>query len=660
MAIIVTCTCGKQFKVKEELAGKRGKCAACGRVLSVPTLAPSVDPETPSPSPLRACPTCRVDLQPNAVICLNCGHDLRTGKQVPQSKFSVPVAPSRPSANVPASSARRSISLIAGGTCLAGVAAGVTATLLFWGRGSGIPAIAPQPNRETQNVSSAANALPNKAAAASPTGGVVQTPLAGKQLSAVAQKAVQYLVNVVVYTEVFAATRGNSNLDPSFALMGRNDLIERAAADVVKFKCEREAVVALLKVISEKRSSRELLEQTACANAVRALGYFGPEAKDAAPMLVELIKHHDMLVVGDATESLKKIQFGGTDTVVANKEGADSKVTTDLTNDSPVLKKLLAEVTAISLDDVVRYEKFLSDRTFLNAMAYQGALGDAGDEVRDVINLGLEKSAVSTLIKLIQQKSRSTDKADLLICRQSIRALGHFGPLAREATQLLDDLQNSQDNAVGSAAKLALKDINGKPQPLVTANPLAQAASLPKEPRPARIVRQAQALPKSGPDEWLAALETATGTAESSTDVFLFLTDFNRLYDKTSFRDDESAKLINRMKIVPKAEIDIWNEALTKSVGGRLISCFSNDSAALVVIIQQDLLFKEQEVDRAMSQILCQRLATIPNSAVEEVTGIGNQNSAMQNTDAALAIAKYDPLFVGNQFQPNVWAALKR
>ena len=216
-------------------------------------------------------------------------------------------------------------------------------------------------------------------------------------------------------------------------------------------------------------------------------------------------------------------------------------------------------------------------------------------------------------------------------------------------------------NAPQAARLKAEQDNEVRRQAKAAANPLARAASQPKEPRPARIVRQAEALPKNGlQDEWLAALKTATGTAESGIDVFLFLTDFNRLYDKTRFRDDESAKLINRMKIVSKAEIDIWKEALTKPVGERLISYLSDDTAALVVIIQQDLLFKEQDFDRAMSQILCQRLATIPHSAVEEVTGIGNQNSAMQNTDAALAIAKYDPLFIGNQFQPHVWQALKR
>ncbi len=229
------------------------------------------------------------------------------------------------------------------------------------------------------------------------------------------------------------------------------------------------------------------------------------------------------------------------------------------------------------------------------------------------------------------------------------------------ATRLTADPAQEAARQAEIGARKAEQEKEARRQAEAAANPLAQAASLPKEPRPARIVRQAEALPKNGlQDEWLAALKTATGTAESGINIFLFLTDFNRLYDKTRFRDDESAKLINRMTIVSKAEIDIWNEALTKPVGERLISYLSNDSAALVVIIQQDLLFKEQEFDRAMSQILCQRLATIPNSAVEEVTGMGNQHSAMQNTDAALAIAKYDPLFVGNQFQPNVWQALKR
>ena len=157
MAIVVTCTCGKQFKVKDELAGKRGKCAACGQVLSVPTLAPSLDQEKASPSTQRACPTCQKAVEPAAVICVNCGHDLRTGKQLPQAKSSAPAAPFRPSAKAPASPARIWIALVAGGICLAGVAAAVT--LLSRGREPRISATAPKPNPGTQNAPPLAKSL---------------------------------------------------------------------------------------------------------------------------------------------------------------------------------------------------------------------------------------------------------------------------------------------------------------------------------------------------------------------------------------------------------------------------------------------------------------------------------------------------------------------
>jgi hypothetical protein len=111
MAIIVTCTCGKQFKVKEELAGKRGKCAACGRVLSVPTLAPS---------------------------------------------SSTPAAHPGPAAKALASSAQFWIALAAGGACLTGVV--VIVAVFPWGGGAGNSAVAPQPNSGIHNGSLIADA----------------------------------------------------------------------------------------------------------------------------------------------------------------------------------------------------------------------------------------------------------------------------------------------------------------------------------------------------------------------------------------------------------------------------------------------------------------------------------------------------------------------
>lgn len=282
----------------------------------------------------------------------------------------------------------------------------------------------------------------------------------------------------------------------------------------------------------------------------------------------------------------------------------------------------------------------------------------AQQEINSKLELALEREAEVARQKAAKEKEAlrlaelASQKAE-----QDKEAL-RLAEAARQKAEKLKEAELAQKKTEQEKEAKRLAELARRKTEMMAANPLAKAAALPKEPRPARILRQIEALPKNGLDRWLAALKNATGAAESRKDILFFLCDFNRLYDKKSFRDDESAKLINRMKMVPKAEIDTWNNALSKTVGGRLIPSLSDKSAALVVIIQQDLLFKAQAFDRTMSQVLCQRLATIPRSAVDEVASVGNQNSALDDTDAALAIAAFDPLFVDNQFQPDVWQAI--
>lgn len=54
MAINVACQCGKAFRVKDEVAGKRVKCPACGRVLDIPEDSEAAPPleAYPEPDPL--------------------------------------------------------------------------------------------------------------------------------------------------------------------------------------------------------------------------------------------------------------------------------------------------------------------------------------------------------------------------------------------------------------------------------------------------------------------------------------------------------------------------------------------------------------------------------------------------------------------------------
>lgn len=110
MAISMNCPCGQKFRVREEYAGRRVKCPnqQCGRVLQIPPAAsggpqPSAEeldeiPLAPwSESPTRlagdsnashegdsrgtSCPECGADLAPKAVLCVQCGFDLRHKKR---------------------------------------------------------------------------------------------------------------------------------------------------------------------------------------------------------------------------------------------------------------------------------------------------------------------------------------------------------------------------------------------------------------------------------------------------------------------------------------------------------------------------------------------------------------------------------------------------
>lgn len=100
MPINVFCSeCKKTYRVKDQLAGKRGKCPQ-GHVVVVPqanvetpqqeavrtdpsvgpTSAPAVKEEVPARG--KTCGSCGAALPDKAVLCVQCGLDLRTGKRI--------------------------------------------------------------------------------------------------------------------------------------------------------------------------------------------------------------------------------------------------------------------------------------------------------------------------------------------------------------------------------------------------------------------------------------------------------------------------------------------------------------------------------------------------------------------------------------------------
>jgi hypothetical protein len=96
-------SCGKSFRWKPEFAGRSAKCA-CGAKLVVPSEAPSpsgaadipLAPESKPPALTQRvatsssppadveskCPSCSAALASGAILCVNCGFNLKTGKKL--------------------------------------------------------------------------------------------------------------------------------------------------------------------------------------------------------------------------------------------------------------------------------------------------------------------------------------------------------------------------------------------------------------------------------------------------------------------------------------------------------------------------------------------------------------------------------------------------
>ncbi len=104
MAITAQCgSCNKKFKANDQLAGKRVKCPQCGGAIAIPVPQPVESPGSvaslldeesvpatpvarpkpkPKPAVAKKCPSCSAEITAGAVLCVNCGFDLRTGKPV--------------------------------------------------------------------------------------------------------------------------------------------------------------------------------------------------------------------------------------------------------------------------------------------------------------------------------------------------------------------------------------------------------------------------------------------------------------------------------------------------------------------------------------------------------------------------------------------------
>jgi hypothetical protein len=83
MAIVFQCTCGTPLRADADDASERVRCPTCHAVVAVPAgLRPAAQPsDTFQIESLRTCPGCKKQWPAGTVVCVDCGHDFRSGKR---------------------------------------------------------------------------------------------------------------------------------------------------------------------------------------------------------------------------------------------------------------------------------------------------------------------------------------------------------------------------------------------------------------------------------------------------------------------------------------------------------------------------------------------------------------------------------------------------
>jgi hypothetical protein len=124
---VVCESCGRRFAWKTQLAGKRVKCK-CGVVLSFPEAGERGEEGEEVPVEAGAvCPHCHGQVPPGAVLCTQCGTDLRTGRRLGSQVMKADLRAAR------AGSGRRSRALVAVGVCVVILAGMAVAAVMYGG-----------------------------------------------------------------------------------------------------------------------------------------------------------------------------------------------------------------------------------------------------------------------------------------------------------------------------------------------------------------------------------------------------------------------------------------------------------------------------------------------------------------------------------------------
>jgi hypothetical protein len=82
MAIQLTCGCGKRLQVADDQAGRKVRCPACKELVPVPDEAGGDDGMPYAMASYRKCPVCKHEWPGDAVVCVDCGYNFKTGQRM--------------------------------------------------------------------------------------------------------------------------------------------------------------------------------------------------------------------------------------------------------------------------------------------------------------------------------------------------------------------------------------------------------------------------------------------------------------------------------------------------------------------------------------------------------------------------------------------------
>ena len=92
--------CQESLELEDDMYGQEGICPYCNAQITIPALSsegpPQLASSAPPPVPQqklevnrgKTCPNCNASMADQAVLCIQCGHDLRTGEDAPQQTHS--------------------------------------------------------------------------------------------------------------------------------------------------------------------------------------------------------------------------------------------------------------------------------------------------------------------------------------------------------------------------------------------------------------------------------------------------------------------------------------------------------------------------------------------------------------------------------------------